>query len=199
VNQAAPFLIWEDELPDDDCWWLARARENGPGGRTDSFIAEDDVTNAIVAVALLPRARHYRMIAAIPIEDGDGAAAVMVAKSAVVQWCVDRKTKHGVWIWRAKRSLRVGLRNLPIALGGLAAGAVLGVAVALFAISSGVVGWPMAIIGMLIGASAGPVVKLIVDRRRAAAGVWARFAVVTIAAMFGAAASAGGLLTLFWN
>jgi xanthosine utilization system XapX-like protein len=198
VNQPAPFLIWEDELPGADRWWLARARENGPQGRTDYFIAEDDVTDSIVAVALRPKARAYHVIAAVPIDDGDAAGAVASAKSMVAQWCAAPHDTPGVWGWRIQRMAKIAWRNLPIAMGGLGAGALLGTAVALFAISSGVVGWPMAVMGMLIGASAGPAIKLIVDRRHST-GAWARFAVVTCAAMIGAALSAGGMLTLFWN
>jgi len=84
-------------------------------------------------------------------------------------------------------------------------GGLLGFAVAMFAVSSGLVGWPMVLAGVFIGASAGTFLKFVADRKPsegaspALAGSWGRFAVVTIAAMIGAGIGSGGVLMLFWN
>jgi hypothetical protein len=204
INSA--FLIWEDEDPGSDRWWITRAREASAAGRRDFFIAEDDLTNVLVCVMLPERARRYHIITVIFL--GEFAArsdALSAAKTAVVDWLDaphDPVTRQIVQRWRLLRLSKTIWRNLPLALAGFAIGGALGLMVAVFAVSSGLVGWPMLLAGLVIGAGAGPALKYLIDRRSAAAtvsGPWGRFALVTIAAIMGAAVLAGGVFTLFWN
>lgn len=198
-----PPLLWEDEAAGSGRWWLARAREVVPEGRIDYFIAEDDLTTTFVAVALLPRARSYRVIGVAPFGSGISGSAVMAAKAAAAAWRTRASGGHRRWPihrWRFARFARLIARDLPLAFAGLAGGAVLGFAVA-FVASSWFSGWPLVLTGLVIGAGVGPGLKFLVDRNvgEAYPRPWARFAVVTVAAVAGAVAAAGVALTLYWS
>jgi hypothetical protein len=198
-----PLLFWEDEAVGSGRWWLTRAREMGPEGRTDYFIAEDDLTTTLVAVALAPRARSYRVIAVAPFGAAGPRPALEALKAGV---CVGRRGARGqargpVRRWRLARFASLLRRDLPLALAGLAGGAVLGLAVAFMAASSRVSGWPLIIAGLGVGAAAGPAFKFLVDRNvsQAYPRPWARFAVVTVAAVAGASLAAAVVITMRWN
>ncbi len=200
------FLIWEDEDANSDRWWLARARESGGAGRRDFFIAEDDVTNVLVCVLLPHGARRYHVLSIVSLDEHVNVGeAVAVAKNAVVDWLNvphEPTMRQIVQRWRLRRGLIMIWRNGPLALAGFAVGGVLGLLVAIFAVTSSLIGWPMLVVGIVLGAAAGPLLKYLVDRRSAAAtvsGPWKRFTMVTIAAIFGAATFAGAIFTLFWN
>ncbi|MHB1206649.1 MAG: hypothetical protein ACYCZX_13850 [Rhodospirillaceae bacterium] len=196
-------LFWEDEAAGSGRWWLARARETVAEGRIDYFIAEDDLTSTLVAVALAPRARSYRVIAVAPFNDDIGllealdslkaAVAGKTARPGGIRWPV-----HG---WRLLRFASLLRRDLPLALAGLAGGAALGLAVAFVAGSSRFSGWPLVLAGLAIGATAGPGLKHLVDRNVGAAypRPWARFAVTLVAAITGATLAAGIVLTMYWS
>jgi len=200
----APFLIWEDADTNNERWWLARAHEATEAGR-DFFVAEDDVTDCLVGVMRPARGARFHVVAVLPLQNFAGrASAVAEIKGAVVRWLADPTdtvVRSAVSRWRLGRAMKILRRNLPTILAGFAIGAMLGLFVALFAVSSGLVGWPMMLAGLTIGALAGPTLKFIVDRRAAQArvGFWARFAIVTVAAIAGAAVTTGSVLTLFWD
>ncbi|MSO73214.1 MAG: hypothetical protein EXQ84_06340 [Rhodospirillaceae bacterium] len=199
------FLIWEDEGPTSERWWISGARETVAGDRRDFFIAEDDVTEVLVCVMLPQHARRYHILSIVNLADHLSQDRALAAAKAVVAACIeapnDPVTRQLVQRWRLRRFTTNVWRNLPLALGGFALGGVLGFLVAMFAVSSALVGWPMMAVGLMIGAGAGPVLKYVVDRNaaKAALGPWGRFATATIAAMLGAAVFAGGVFTLFWN
>jgi hypothetical protein len=146
----------------------------------------------------------FNVIAATPLSEavhiGD---AVGFIKEQVAAWLAaprDAAVRGQVRRWRRHRSWVIARDNLPLALSGLLVGALLGIVVALFSVSSGLVGWPMLITGVLIGAGAGWLLKRLADLRpHALPGSWGRFVLVTAAAITGTALSAGSIFTLFWN
>jgi len=200
------FLIWEDEDANSDRWWLSRARESAAADRRDFFIAEDDVTNVLVCVLLPHGARRYHVLSIVPLDEYVNVnEAIAVAKQAVVTW---QNAPHEpimrqmVQRWRLRRGLTLMWRSVPLIAAGFAVGGVLGLLVAVFAVTSNLIGWPMLVAGIVLGAAAGPLLKFLVDRRSAAAtvsGPWKRFTMVTIAAILGAATFAGAVFTLFWS
>lgn len=212
-----PFLIWEDVDLDGHVsagapWWLSRAHEQTSAGILDFFIAEDDISGYVVGV-VLPRAPdahggQYRVISATPISDaihlGD---AVAVVKEQIAVWMTgaeDAAVTACVGRWRRRRSWVIASANTPLALGAFIIGGLLGFAVAMFAVSSGLIGWPMILAGVFIGASAGSFLKFIADKKPtnvspALASSWGRFAVVTISAMIGAGVFSGTVLALLPN
>ena len=194
------FLIWEDEEPGSEQWWLARAHE-GAGKKREIFIAEDDLAGYLVGVMRRPPATRYKVIAAVPLADtGDRARAIADAKTAVANWLASGP-RDNIWRWRLARWSKLAWSQFPITLAGFAVGSALGLVVAFFAVSSGLVGWPMLAAGLVIGAGSGPALKFLVDRRpkNAATGPWARFTIITLAAVIGASLTAGGVFTLFWE
>lgn len=203
-----PFLIWEEAEPDDapggDRWWLARAHDEIAGGMRDFFIAEDDISGYLLGVVRPRRSGGFKVIAAIALSEvvhmSDGVALV---KDQVTGWLVTPKepaTRSQVRRWRRRRNWVIARDNFPLAFFGFLVGAALGLVIALFAVSSGLVGWPMLASGILLGAGGGWLLKRLADLRpHALPGSWGRFAVVMIAAMLGTAISAGSVFTLFWN
>ncbi len=200
--ESGVYLIWEDAEPCADRWWSARAREIGAGGR-EFFIAEDDFTDSFLALMLRPGRTRFTVVAAVFLDRFESRAASAAAlKAELARWLAAPQRPliaWPVWRWRLIRILTVIRRNALFALVGIVAGAVLGLAVALFALSSGLVGWPMVVAGVAIGALSGPLLRRLVERHRAkaVAGPWGRFAIITICAMAGAAITAGGMLYLF--
>jgi hypothetical protein len=206
--QEDSFLIWEEAEPDNtagsDRWWLARAHDEVGGGIRDFFIAEDDISGYMLGVVRPRLSGKFNVIAATPLSEavhiGD---AVGFIKEQVAAWLAaprDAAVRGQVRRWRRHRSWVIARDNLPLALSGLLVGALLGIVVALFSVSSGLVGWPMLITGVLIGAGAGWLLKRLADLRpHALPGSWGRFVLVTAAAITGTALSAGSIFTLFWN
>lgn len=212
-----PFLIWEDAephpAPGAERWWLARAYDASPTAPRDFFIAEDDISGYVVGI-VKPRSNdtadsEFRVIAAIlRSEAAHLADAVALIKEQISGWLVaprEAVVRRGVGRWRRRRRWIIARSNFPLAAGAFFIGAFLGFAVAMFAVSSGLVGYPMLIAGLSIGAIAGWCLKMIADRKPTAetspalVGSWGRFAVVTVAALIGAGLSSGSILTLFWN
>lgn len=203
-DQSQPTLFWEDEAAGSGRWWLARAREIVPAGRIDYFIAEDDLTTAFVAVALRPGARNYTVIGVAPFGKGTSGSAVMAAKGAVAAWRTRASGGYARWPvyrWRFARFARLIERDLPLALGGFVAGVVLGLVMAFVASSSQLGGAALVIAGAVLGAAAGPALKMLVNRDFEAPHPrpWARFAVLTVAAVAGAFAAAAVTLTIYWS
>ncbi len=173
----------------------------------DFFVAEDDISGTLVGIVRLRANATYRVVAAALLSDAvHKADAVTTIKDQIAGWLAsprDAATLGFVRRWRRRRFWIILRANVPLAIGAGLVGGVLGLIVALFALSSGLVGWPMLVAGLLIGAGAGTILKFIADHKPAPgasavlAGSWARFAVATIAAVAGAGLAAGGVLTLF--
>jgi hypothetical protein len=199
-----PFLIWEEAEPDGERWWLARAHDEDNGDIRDFFIAEDDISGYLLGVVRPRRSGRFKVAAAVLLSDTISRNdAVATIKEQMTTWLVEphaAATRRVVQQWRRRRSWNIAWGNFPLASTAYLIGALLGLIVALFAVSSGLVGWPMFVAGLLIGAGAGSVLKYIADRRPPALpGSWGRFVLVIVAAILGAATTAGGVLTLFWN
>ena len=212
-----PFLIWEEAEPDPasgaEHWWLARAYDTSPAGPRDFYIAEDDISGYVVGI-VRPRtdetaASEFRVIAAILRSEALHLAdAVALLKEQISGWLIaprEAVVRRGVGRWRRRRRWVIARTNFPLAAGAFFIGAFLGFAVAMFAVSSGLVGYPMLVAGLSIGALAGWCLKLIADHKPhaetspALVGSWGRFAVVTLAALLGAGLASGSILTLFWS
>ena len=194
------FLIWEDEEPGSQQWWLARAHEPD-GEQREIFIAQDDLVGYLIGVVRRPPATRYKVVAAVTLVDAtEPSNAISDAKAAVSDWLA-RGSKGDVWRWRFARWSKLVSAHFPIALAGFGVGGLLGLLVAFFGVSSGLVGWPILLAGLVIGAGSGPVLQFLVDRRpkNATTGPWPRFVVVTLAAVLGAASTAGGVFVLFWG
>lgn len=205
-DSSQPPLFWEDEAIGSGRWWLARAREIVPAGRIDYFIAEDDLTAAFIAVALKPSARSYTVVGVAPFGPGTSGSAIMAAKAAVAAW--RQRGYRRPWAallpvsrWRIARTGRLIERDLPLALAGFVAGVVLGLVMAFIASSSQLGGGSLVIAGAVLGACAGPALKVLANRDFEAPHPrpWARFAVLTIMAILGAIAAASVTLTIYWS
>lgn len=195
-----PFLIWEDEEPDSQQWWLARAHES-EGEARELFVALDEVAGYLIGVVRRPPSTRYKVIAAIPLaENTDTFDSISNAKGAVAGWLASG-SRVNVWHWRSARWSKFTLAHLPILVAGFIVGGVLGLLVAIFGVSSGLLGWPMLAAGLVIGVGAGPVLKFLVDRHpeNAISGPWVRFMVISLAAISGAALVAGSVFALIWN
>lgn len=193
-------LIWEDELAGTHAWWLSRAR----AGDLQIFIAVDPMTSSLLCLARSSvRPDNYDVLAVVRRQaHPDMAATLMAAKDAVAIKVAHPLAEVGwpVMAWRLSRAGHIALNQGPLILVSLLLGALLGLAVALFAVSTQLVGWPMLAAGIAIGAASGPPLKFLVDRRfKSVLGPWGRFWVATLSAAVGAVMTAGGLLTLFWN
>ena len=193
-------MIWEDEGPESHQWWVSRAHE--PDGQCrEVYIAEDSLTGHLIGVARRPRTSRYSVFAAVLSKDASrNVDAIHDVKAFASEWLTSGSQKN-VWHWRISRWSKLLSAHFPIAFAGFGVGGVLGLLVAFFGVSSGLVGWPMLAAGLLIGAGAGPVLKFLVDRRphKTVTGPWVRFTVITLAAVMGAATMAGGFFALFWG
>ncbi|MBL8629598.1 MAG: hypothetical protein JNM81_08225 [Rhodospirillaceae bacterium] len=193
-------LIWEDELPDTQAWWLSRARS----GDLQVFIAVDPMTSSLLCLGRNSiRPDNYDVLAVVrkPLHS-DMAVALAVAKDAVAMKVANPLVEVGwsLMAWRFARAGQITLNQGPLIFVSLLLGALLGLAVALFAVSTQLVGWPMLTAGIVIGAASGLPLKFLVDRRfKSVLGPWGRFWVATLSAAAGAVITAGGLLTLFWS
>jgi hypothetical protein len=199
------FLIWEDDGSGGAHWWLSRAHDAGEDGvARDFFIAEDDIAGCLVVMMREAGRADYQVVAAPRLKNyADPADALADAKACAVLWLRHPSQPledGGVLGWRLRRTSLLIWKQLPLISIALFTGAVLGLIVALFSVSSQLVGWPMLATGLAVGAGAGPVLKYIVERRfKSTVGAWARFLIVTLSALTGAAATTGGVLFLFWT
>ncbi len=190
MSEQSVTLIWEDDTSATPAWWNSRA---GFGDR-QFFIARDPVTADLLGIVRTPIA-PYTVIAVS--RDGEGAAVALklrVAEFAVAELIPGPDVRG----WKTRRALKRIVGFAPLALLATLTGALIGAAVALFAISTGLLGWPMAVVGVVFGAGTGPVLKALVERKRGPDdGAWPRFLAATVFAALGAALAAGGLLVLF--
>lgn len=201
-------LRWEDAEPGAGRWWLSRAKDTSTGAARDVFIAEDDMTDSVIGLLRHPPQSHYTVLAAAFLDRFDSRAAAAAALKGDVAAALSGastpdagRVRRALRAWRVIRALTIGRKNLPFLILGLCAGALLGLAVALFAMSTGFVGWPMVAAGIVLGAATGPLLRMIVEhyRAKAVAGPWGRFALIMLGAIVGAGLTAGGALLLFWH
>ena len=193
-------LIWEDEPEESQAWWLSRTR----AGDLQLFLAKDALTNSLLCLARSGvRPDDYDVLIVIPQQPHHSTASLMGdAKSAAAMKISNPLADVGqpVMGWRLWRLVRLALNQAPLIAVAFFLGGLMGMAVGLFAISTQLVGWPMLVAGILIGAASGPPLKFLVDHRmKSMLGPWGRFWVATISAAMGAVFTAGGLLTLFWD
>jgi hypothetical protein len=193
-------LIWEDEPEGSQNWWLSRTR----AGDLQLFLATDSITKSLLCLARnSARPDDYAVLVVVPERPHHTRQSLMFeAKTAAVQKIANPRADVGqpVMGWRLWRLTRVALNQVPLILVAVALGGLLGMAVGLFATSTQLVGWPMLVAGIVIGAASGPPLKFLVDHRfKSVLGPWGRFWVATVSAALGAVFTAGGLLTLFWD
>lgn len=201
-------LAWEDADPTAGRWWISRARDTSTGAPRDVFIAEDDMTDALIGLLRIPPESNYTVIAATFLDRFESrAAAAAVLKGDVLSALPGIGGRRSAEVRRSLRrwrSIRLGIiarKNLPFLFLGAAAGALLGLAVALFATWTGLVGWPIVAAGIALGAAAGYFLKAAVEvtRATAASGPWGRFATIMLGASLGAGVTVAGALTAFWH
>ncbi|MCB2108248.1 MAG: hypothetical protein KDE14_11130 [Rhodobacteraceae bacterium] len=196
-TSADPILIWEDQSSGTEGWWLSRAHI----ADRQFFIARDELTAALVAVERNPDGRKYRVVAVTHPASSGPAEAIAAAKASVTAIVTGTATANrgSIFSWWLRRAAKLCMRQAPLAASSFATGAVLALAVSVFAVSSGLAGWPMAAIGIAIGAGGGPVLKSIAARSLAPdLGAWGRLIVATVSAGVGAALGAGAWMALFW-
>lgn len=192
-------LIWEDEPPGSPNWWLSRTRS----GELQIFIAPDQLTSSLLCLTRSSvRPGAYDVLIVMPDIDAVSQGNPLdLAKMATARKLArpDLLIGRSLTRWRIHRGVRIALNQLPLAAVAFLLGAVLGLAVGLFAVSTSLVGWPMVAIGILLGAISGPILKWLIDRRfNSLLGPWGRFWLATGAAALGAMVGVGGLLGLFW-
>ncbi|MCC6914003.1 MAG: hypothetical protein IT566_09905 [Rhodospirillaceae bacterium] len=199
-------LDWEDSDPASGRWWISRARDVTEGAARDFFVAEDDMTDALLGLLRVPPQSHYTVLAAAFLDRFESRAAAAAAvkddiANALAHGDKARSVAGALRTWRVIRVVTIARKNLPFVLLGLAAGALLGLAVALFTVWTGFVGWPIVAAGIALGAATGFLMKLAVEayRAKAVAGPWGRFAIIMLSAIAGAGLTAGGALVLFWH
>jgi hypothetical protein len=206
THALSPGLKWEDADPAAGRWWFARARDVSAAGARDFFIAEDNMTDALIGLLRVPPQSHYTVLAAAFLDRFESRAAAAAAlkedvAAALTQTDQAGAVRRALLRWRVVRIATVLRMNFPFLLLGLCAGALLGLAVALFAVWTGFVGWPIVAVGVVLGASAGFLLKMAVEayRAKAVAGPWGRFAIIMLGAIVGAGVTAAGALLLFWQ
>jgi hypothetical protein len=204
-------LAWEDADPAAGRWWISRARDTSTGAARDVFIAEDDITDALIGLLRMPPESNYTVLAATFLDRFESrAAAAAVLKDDVLSALLGLRDGQSERSAEVRRSLRrwrfirlgtIARKNLPFLLLGAAAGALLGLAVALFAVWTGLVGWPIVAAGIALGAAAGYFLKMAVEvsRAKAVAGPWGRLAITMLGATVGAGVTVAGALMAFWH
>lgn len=195
-EKSSAYLIWEDA--DDKAWWLARSHDQD----AVYVIAVDAITRHILVLRQSSNDSDFRVIAAVPqtgiekLEKG-----VAEGKRMAVKWLGDQKAadiRSGVRNWRAKRWGKIALREVPIASVALAVGVILATIVAAFFIMTNITGWAMIVVGTVFGASAGFLLKWIIDRKvKSFFGPLGRFVTVAGSAAFGALLTTSVFYVLF--
>lgn len=185
---------------------MSRARDTGAEAPRDVFIAEDDMTDALIGLMRVPPQSHYTVLAAVFLERFESRAAAMDALKrdvavALAGGPVAIPVGDALRKWRFVRWMTIARKNFPFLLLGLVGGAALGLAVAMFAVWTGFVGWPFVVGGIVMGGAAGYLMKMFVEayRAQAVAGPWGRFAIIMLGVILGAGATAAGTLINFWH
>jgi hypothetical protein len=183
------YFIWEDA--EEDTWWLSRRHDESAA----FVIAPDSVTNHVLVLRQPSGSNRFKVIAAIQMgQESSVGTAVAEAKRTAVKWIGvpnSAPIKSGVRAWRAQRWSKIALREVPLALVSSFIGCVLAFFVAAFFIMTDVSGWPMVVVGTLLGFSSGWLLKWAADRNFSSLmGPIGRFVTVT------GGATAGAFLTV---
>jgi hypothetical protein len=193
-------LIWEDESPGSTAWWLTRAHV----GDLQVFIAADALTKSLLCIGRAATVRGSYSVLAVIVETdfADRTSGIAAAKEAAARRIADPLSAVGrsVALWRVGRAFRLVLNQAPLALAAFLLGGLLGLVVGLFSVSTALVGWPMLVAGLVIGAASGPLIKFLIEKRFSSVlGPWGRLAVATLSAAAGTLLTAGGLFSLYWT
>jgi hypothetical protein len=140
-------LIWEDDTSATPAWWLSRANE----GARQFVIARDPDQRCLLGIVRVPGA-DYRVIA---VERDGAAVPTLKSRLSMLASAPDLRIGPEVRAWKTRRALVAVVRLVPLALAAALAGGAIGAVVALFAISTGLIGWPMAAVGVALGTGAG--------------------------------------------
>jgi hypothetical protein len=164
------------------------------------------MTDTLIGLLRVPPESNYTVLAAAFLDRFESRSAAAAALKGDVSSALGRgdradEVRRSLRSWRFVRAATIARKNLPFLLIGLGAGAVLGLAVALFAVWTGLVGWPIVAAGIALGAAAGYFLKMAVEvtRAKAVAGPWGRFAIIMLGATVGAGLTVAGALMLFWH
>lgn len=195
-EDSSAYLIWEDA--DDKAWWLARSHDQD----AVYVIAIDAITHHILVLRQSSNDADFSVIAALPQPAAaDLAKGLAEGKRTAVQWLGDQNApaiRSSVRYWRAKRWGKIALREGPLAGIALAIGVLLAIIVAAFFIMTNITGWAMIAVGTLFGASAGFLLKWVVDRKlKSFFGPLGRFITVAGSAALGALFTTSVFFVLF--
>lgn len=190
------YLIWEDA--EKDAWWLSRSHDESAA----FVIAPDSVTNHVLVLHQPSDSNRFKVIAAIQMgQDSSIETAVAEAKRTAVKWKGVPNSppiKSSIRAWRAQRWSKIIIREVPLALISSFIGCVLAFLVAAFFIVTDVSGWPMIVVGTLLGFSSGWLLKWAADRKfTSLMGPIGRFVTVTGGATIGAFLTVSVFFILF--
>jgi len=185
IVSSSAYLIWEDA--DKETWWLSRCHADGGL----YIVAPDSVTDHVLVLHQPEGKTSFKVIAAIRTgKVNTRSVAIAEAKRRAVRWLGDplsAEIKSGVRTWCAQRWSTIALRELPLALVSVLIGSILAFIVAAFFIVTEIAGWPMVLIGTLLGLSSGWLLKWAADRKFSSfMGPMSRFWTVTGSATLGA-------------
>lgn len=189
-------LVWEDDASATPSWWLSRANQDG----RQFFIAPDPATARLLGVVRTETA-PYQVIA-VGAADATQAVALADLKSRIAALAAAVKLAPGPEVarWKRQRFFVAIAEHVPLTISALVIGAAIGGAAGMFAVSADLIGWPLLVVGIALGAAAGPLLKFLVERwKPGTSGPWARLIIATLAAAVGAIAVLGTILMTFWN
>ncbi|MBT4740777.1 MAG: hypothetical protein HOH20_14330 [Rhodospirillaceae bacterium] len=193
---SSTYLIWEDA--ENETWWLSRSHDD----EAAYIIAPDSITKHLLVLRQPTGSRRFKVIATVHSNQANGlSGAIAEAKRDAIKWIGDPKfapIKSSVRAWRAQRWTKIALREVPLALISSLIGCVLAFFVAAFFIMTEVTGWPMVLVGTLLGLSSGWLLKWAADRKfTSLMGPFGRFVTVTGSATLGAFLTVSVFFVLF--
>jgi hypothetical protein len=193
LSDGSAYLIWEEA--EKTTWWLAR----GHDGTATFVIAPDLLTGHMLVLMQTTEDSAFKVIAAVSKRQAaDRATALAEAKRMAVRWLSnndDQTVKASVRAWRTQRWSFIAVREVPLAALALAVGGFLAFVIASFFILTGLTGWVMIVVGVLMGALAGWILKWLADLKFASVlGPAGRFYSVTGSAVIG---SVGTMVVFF--
>ena len=185
IVSSSAYPIWEDA--DKETWWLSRCHDDGGL----YIVAPDSVTDHVLVLHQPEGKKRFKVIAAIRTgKVNTRTVAIAEAKRRALRWLDDplsAEVKSGVRAWYSQRWSTIALRELPLALVSVLIGSILAFIVAAFFIVTEIAGWPMVLIGTLLGLSSGWLLKWAADRKFSSfMGPMSRFWTVTGSATLGA-------------
>lgn len=194
--ESSSFLIWEES--DGESWWLARSHD------TDAVyvIALDSITGHVLVLRQSSKDTDFKVIAAVQTDaQSDISVRIAEAKRHAVKWLGNPNEptiRASVRGWRVRRWSKIAIREVPLALAALLIGALLAFVVAAFFVVTSVAGWVMVVVGTLMGAAAGWLLKWLTDRKlKSLLGPLGRFLTLAGGATLGALVTTSTFFVLF--